>query len=147
MTGMSQITQAADPYPWRWKKGTTGNPGGRRREEATIRELAQSYCPAAIHALAKLAGLATDANGKPIPGARADTSRIAAMRELLDRGIGRPRQDLAVEGDSSSLILLHLTAAQTVSQEILERQAQPVTIDAQPQEVPGNLLDAPLPTE
>ena len=69
------------------------------------------------------------------------------MRELLDRGIGRARQDLTVEGDRSSLILLHLAAAQTASREILEGEVQPVTIDAQPQEVPRSLLDAPLPTE
>lgn len=120
MRGMSQNSQVADPYPWRWKKGTTGNAGGRRREEATIRELAQSYCPDAIRRLAKLAGVATDANGKLLPGARNETTQIAAMRELLDRGIGKPRQDLTVDVDGPpSLLAMHLTAATAVGAQLL----------------------------
>jgi hypothetical protein len=83
------------------------------------------YAPSAVHALARLAGLPVDQNGKPLPPARNENSRIAALNSLLDRAVGRPRQDLTVEGAGSSLILLHLAAAQAVSREILERQSQP----------------------
>jgi hypothetical protein len=137
----------------KWVKGgQSPNPGGRRREEATVRELAMSYCPAAIHALAKLAGLAVDQSGRPFPAARNENSRIAAMRELLDRGIGRPRQDLTVEGDGSSLTLLHLAAAQAVSAEIIERMERRTTINGHAEPANGrtesvDLLSAPTPTE
>jgi hypothetical protein len=153
MAGMSQNTQVARKLPsTAWKPGKSANPGGRRREEATVRELAMSYAPAAIHQLAKLAGLAVDENGRPIAPARNENSRIAALNSLLDRAIGRPRQDLAVEGDGSSLLLLHMDAARAVSAEIIERMERR-TINGQAESGNGSTspqvvdLSAPSPLE
>src|SRR5258705_473960 len=62
-------------------KGISGNPGGRPKLLAGVQELARLHAPSAITELARLA-----------LRARSETARIAAIRELLDRGYGRPRQ-------------------------------------------------------
>jgi hypothetical protein len=69
------------PFP----KGKSGNPGGRPRDLAGLRELARLHAPGAI---AELARLATKA--------RSEATRIAAIRELLDRGYGKPSFDSKV---------------------------------------------------
>ena len=65
----------------RFRKGESGNPGGRPKVLAEIQELARQSAPSAIAELARLA-----------LKAKSETARIAAIRELLDRGYGRPRQ-------------------------------------------------------
>lgn len=49
--------------------------------------------------------------------------------------------------DDGNPIVLHLIAAQLVSQQMLTQQLTPPTINAEPQEIPRNLLDAPPPSE
>ena len=66
-------------------KGISGNPGGRPKVLGEVQELARQYAPAAIVELARLA-----------LKARNETARIAAIRELLDRGYGRTRQSVEV---------------------------------------------------
>ena len=66
--------------PTVFKPGQSGNPSGGSKTLAEIQELAQSYCPAAIHALAA----ALKDKDRAIPAAIA----------LLDRGYGRPPQAL-----------------------------------------------------
>jgi len=67
-----------------FQKGKSGNPGGRARVLAELRDLARSHAPAAIEELARLA-----------IKARSETARIAAIRELLDRGLGKSTQLIA----------------------------------------------------
>jgi hypothetical protein len=57
----------------------SGNPGGRPRDLAGVRELLRFHAPGAIEELARLA-----------IKARNEATRIAAIRELLDRGYGKP---------------------------------------------------------
>ena len=45
----------------------------------------------AVHELAKLAGLTPDS-----PGAESEQARISAIKELLDRGHGRPQHSVDV---------------------------------------------------
>ena len=59
-----------------------------RWRDASLRELARLHAPGAV---AELARLATKA--------RSETSRIAAIRELLDRGYGKPSFDSKVAQD------------------------------------------------
>ena len=83
-------------------KGISGNPGGRPKVLADVQELARQYAPAAIVELARLALKAKNEN-----------ARIAAIRELLDRGYGRSRQSMEVSapaGDPLQLLLEEIDA-------------------------------------
>lgn len=52
-----------------------------------------------------------------------------------------------IEGDAGSSITLHLLAAQLVSEQLLQTQQQPPTLNAEPEQATTNLLNAPLPSE
>jgi hypothetical protein len=65
----------------KWTKGESGNPGGRPKVLADLRDLARQHAPAAIKELARLA-----------VKAKSETARVAAIRELLDRGYGKAGQ-------------------------------------------------------
>jgi hypothetical protein len=69
----------------KFRKGESGNPGGRPKVLGEVQELARQHAPSAIVELARLA-----------LKAKSETARIAAIRELLDRGYGRPRQAVEV---------------------------------------------------
>jgi hypothetical protein len=82
----------------KFSKGVSGNPGGRPKVLCEVQELARQYAPSAIAELARLA-----------LKAKSETARIAAIRELLDRGYGRARQAMEVSapvGDPLDLLRL-----------------------------------------
>jgi len=70
--------------PWLWKKGQTGNPAGRPKDELKIRQLAREYGPEAIQRL--------------VEWMRSDNPKasVPAAQTLLDRGYGKPIQQLDV---------------------------------------------------
>lgn len=71
-----------------WKKGQSGNPSGEDKylkEKKRLRLLAQSHCPKALERLVKMAETATD-----------ERTRLAANIAILDRGLGKPAQDVDV---------------------------------------------------
>jgi len=74
-----------------FKKGESGNPGGRPKVIADLRALARAYAPDAIEELARLA-----------IKAKSEAARVAAMRELLDRGYGKAQQMVENEDDLSN---------------------------------------------
>ena len=71
-----------------FKKGESGNAGGRPKVIAELRELARAHAPDAIKELARLA-----------IKAKSEAARVAAIRELLDRGYGKTAQMLAAENE------------------------------------------------
>src|SRR6516225_7105466 len=81
----------------KFRKGQSGNPGGRPKVLGEVQELARQYAPTVIVELARLA-----------LRAKSETARIAAIRELLDRGYGRPRQvmEVSVPTDNPLQLLL-----------------------------------------
>jgi hypothetical protein len=67
-----------------FRKGVSGNPGGRPKAIADIRELARAHSPEAIKELARLS-----------VGAKSEAVRVMAIRELLDRGFGKSTWNIA----------------------------------------------------
>ena len=63
-----------------FKKGQSGNPGGRPKVVAEIRQLARERGPEAIAALVKV-----------MTKGKSEAARVAAANALLDRGWGRPK--------------------------------------------------------
>ena len=78
----------------KFRKGQSGNPGGRPKVMVEVQQLARQHAPAAIVELARLALKAKN-----------ETARIAAIRELLDRGYGRPRQSMEVSVPAGDHVL------------------------------------------
>jgi hypothetical protein len=68
-----------------FKKGASGNPGGRPRVLGNVQELARQQSPQAINTLAEIM---SDAKAAP-------AARVAAANALLDRGYGKPTQLVA----------------------------------------------------
>lgn len=69
-----------------WTKGKSGNPGGRSKALVEVKALAQQHTESAVQALADIV-LDTDA-----PPA----ARVAAASVILDRGWGKPTQQMDV---------------------------------------------------
>ena len=70
-----------------FQKGQSGNPGGRPKEIAEVKELAREHMPAAIEALASIMN-----NPKA-----SDAARVSAASALLDRGYGKAPQHIDAE--------------------------------------------------
>jgi hypothetical protein len=75
--------------PGTFQKGKSGNPGGRPKEVAEVKALARERTVRAINVLTKImeSSKATDA------------ARVAACKELLDRGWGKPDKTHHHDGD------------------------------------------------
>jgi hypothetical protein len=71
----------------RFQPGNSGNPGGRPKEIAHLKELARQHTPEAIHILAAIMMDAKE------PAA----ARVRAAEALLDRGWGKPAQQISGE--------------------------------------------------
>ena len=67
-----------------FKPGKSGNPGGRPAVSAELRALARERTPAAMNVLTQIM------QDPKAPAA----ARVAACRELLDRGYGRPESSV-----------------------------------------------------
>jgi hypothetical protein len=63
-----------------FRKGQSGNPGGRPKAQHSIIELARAHSVAAIETLVKVMEEGTPA------------ARVAAANAILDRGYGKPAQ-------------------------------------------------------
>jgi hypothetical protein len=80
------------------------------KASGAIRELAQGYGPEIIESLAALAGLGGSA------GAETDTTRVLAMRELLDRGYGKATQPIGGEEGKPLILEVRWAPAAIVSE-------------------------------
>ena len=82
-TGESTGTRAPDG---KFRKGTSGNPGGRPKADARVKELAREWTETAINALVEVCKKGKD-----------EKARVAAANALLDRAWGKPAQSVEVE--------------------------------------------------
>ena len=79
-----------------FKKGQSGNPGGRPKVIAEVKDLAREYTSEAIETLVSIM-----TNPKSAPAAR-----VSAANSLLDRGYGKPPQHITGEGGPSYVVRL-----------------------------------------
>ena len=70
-----------------FKKGQSGNPGGRPKEVSEVKDLARTHGADAIERLVEL--IASDN----------ERTAVAACEAILNRGYGRPAQSMSLSGD------------------------------------------------
>lgn len=97
--------------PGKWKKGQSGNPGGRPKEEREVVALARENSPEAIRRL--------------VEWMRSDNGKVSIMaaNAILDRAFGKPAQAVQVSGSLShsydeALLALLGQAAGTVEPDV-----------------------------
>ncbi len=80
------------PAHTRWQKGQSGNPGGKPRELVEVQRAAREHTLVALNTLVEVASNSRAAHA----------ARVSAATALLDRGWGRPAQQVdlnaSVEG-------------------------------------------------
>jgi len=104
-----------------WTKGQSGNPGGRPRIVAEVRDLARRYTAEAVDTLVRIC-----------KSGKSESARVAAAQVLLDRGWGRPMQMTELSAIGSGEITFRWSdGSATGTEKIIEQQ--PVVIE-QPDE-------------
>jgi len=98
-------------------KGKSGNPTGKARGYAQMARRLEDMTPRALTRLGKLAESDNE------------TVALAACRDILDRSLGKAKQNVAVDVQHS-LSDMHLAALKVLSERA--RIAQSVTIEAEP---------------
>jgi hypothetical protein len=73
-----------------WKKGQSGNPGGRKKGDAELAAMCRAACPEATEWLIAVAHGKIEATPE---------LRLRAVLALQERGYGKPRQSIEVKGD------------------------------------------------
>jgi hypothetical protein len=73
-----------------WTKGQSGNPGGREKRDIDIEKLARSHAPEAIATL--------------VNALRHPRLCVQAASVLLDRGYGRPKQNISGDADKPLIV-------------------------------------------
>jgi hypothetical protein len=105
-----------------WQQGQSGNPQGRPKVVAEIRDAARHYGSDCIAQLVRMAGI----NGTR--GAANEAVRLGAVRELLDRGFGKATQHIAGDEQAAPMAFdfrwADATPKQAASAEPVESAAE-----------------------
>lgn len=83
--------------PNRYPKGVSGNPGGRTKAAAAMQRIVPTLISELTHGGADLVYLLLRIAAGAEPGMEDAKSRAFAIRELLDRNLGRPALALKVD--------------------------------------------------
>jgi hypothetical protein len=79
-----------------WKPGQSGNPGGMPKGALDVKQLAREHTRAAVETLANIM---LDSGAQP-------SARVAAANSLLDRGYGKPVQEVTgADGGAIQIIV------------------------------------------
>jgi hypothetical protein len=78
-----------------WVKDTSGNPGGRGKVDLEIRDLCRAHTVDTVKRLVEIAKQSDS-----------DQASVAAIKELHDRGWGRPQQTVTMDVKGDFLKLL-----------------------------------------
>lgn len=84
------------PFP----KGQSGNPGGKTKAQHAMERLVPALIADLTHGGADLVYMLLRIAAGAEPGMEDAKSRTFALRELLDRSLGRPALSVKVAGDS-----------------------------------------------
>lgn len=104
-----------------WQKGQSGNPlGPFTAKEAALKRRLQGLTFKAVDALERVLDDVEATHGE----------RLAAAREVLDRSIGKPKQQSTVEVTHNASP--HLTALVSLAASVALRGSDAPVIDAQP---------------
>ena len=77
-----------------WKKGQSGNPGGYPKALTGLRDLARTHTEMALKRLAEIADTG-----------ESEQARVAACQALLDRGWGKPQQQVDLTTGGKTLVI------------------------------------------
>lgn len=80
----------------KWQKGHSGNPSGRPKREAEIIEAFRAYTHEALTVMVKI---------MRNPKAK-DSDRLAAANSVLDRGLGKARQQVEGVGEGGEITVV-----------------------------------------
>lgn len=93
MSGASDRPSPGRPF----RKGQSGNPGGRTKAAAAMQRIVPTLIAELTNGGADLVYLLLRIAAGAEPGMDDARSRFYAVRELLDRGVGRPALSLKVD--------------------------------------------------
>lgn len=96
-----------------WQKGTSGNPGGKRKADYRIKDLAKEYTQEALATLRQVMKSSED-----------DRARVAAANAILDRGYGKPAQSVDLTNSDGSMSQAWLAAMRVVDNDAPQSEAE-----------------------
>ena len=93
-----------------FQKGKSGNPGGRPKIPQHVKELAQAKTEDAVLTLIEIMG----------DGKQPAAARVSAANSLLDRGYGKPAQQIEAKVEEVKSFVVEAPAVQTIDEWVQE---------------------------